>query len=239
MRRTQTQSSDFAPSFDRTPSIEINNEEVLEKVISASFQEHNITNKERNSIYRITPEHMKRVFMASFSGEDPVALEKINHTDDKNTIVPERFDILCGRAKVSYNHIGNRRFRVIIQMNRERYQTSIARDDKTCIIYEIVKMIRSCGRFLKLNTDTNQFYDVGDDFAREKVSHALRSAKAPKREKAPKKRNCAPKSYTDQENINYATLFQDQQNIFQQLVCQKELSSMNNECLDSTKCPLS
>eukprot|EP00548_Thalassiothrix_antarctica_P002869 CAMPEP_0194139672 /NCGR_PEP_ID=MMETSP0152-20130528/9288_1 /TAXON_ID=1049557 /ORGANISM="Thalassiothrix antarctica, Strain L6-D1" /LENGTH=166 /DNA_ID=CAMNT_0038837601 /DNA_START=57 /DNA_END=553 /DNA_ORIENTATION=- len=166
MRQSQNQSSESISSPDTTHSLNISNEKVLEKVISASFQEQNLTNMStigRNFISRITPKNMKKVFMKAFQDEDIISNNNKIDTNDKK-IVPERFDILCGRDKISHSHIGNRRFKVIIKMNREKYQTALVRDEKTRITSEIVAMIRSCqpgGRFLKLDTETNQFYDVG------------------------------------------------------------------------------
>mmetsp|Transcript_14227 Transcript_14227/g.22228 ORF Transcript_14227/g.22228 Transcript_14227/m.22228 type:complete len:256 (+) Transcript_14227:64-831(+) len=91
-------------------------------------------------------------------------------------VSPNDFDIICGRSKLSHNHTGNKRFRIIVDMNRERYQHAPSRGDKTRITQEIMDMIRcSGGRFLKWMDD--RWMDASEDYVREKVSHALRSAK--------------------------------------------------------------
>jgi hypothetical protein len=128
-------------------------------------------------------------------------------------------DVLCGRDKMSHAHSGNKRFRQIIERHRESYQTASCREKKTSITCQIVKMIRDCeGRFLKRDDETGEWSDVGDDYAREKVSHALRSAKDPNRPKI-KKTRVVPKFVPspEQEAIFRATL-RDQQRIFQSLV---------------------
>merc|ERR1711933_63850 len=33
-------------------------------------------------------------------------------------------DVLCGRDKITFSHCGNKRFRVVINMHRERYQNT-------------------------------------------------------------------------------------------------------------------
>lgn len=164
---------------------------------------------------------MKQLFLSSFRNEDTSE----DLPDEKEEIRPKRYDIICGRDKLSHAHVGNKRFRIVIEANRERYQTAPSRDDKTRITCEIVNMIKSCrpgGRFLKLNTDTKTWSDVGDEYAREKVSHALRSAKDPSRKKVRKKRKAVPKNHTEEENNVFSSLLEEQQRIFRSLVQREE-----------------
>lgn len=96
-----------------------------------------------------------------------------------NTIPGDNFisslDVLCGRGKRSFNHSGNRRFRFIIAMNLQSYQEAPTRSKKSVVIDSIVDGIRKAGgSFLKMNYDTTQHVDIGDDAARNKVGHALR-----------------------------------------------------------------
>ena len=75
------------------------------------------------------------------------------------------------------------------------------------------------------------WYDVGDTYAREKVSHALRSAKDPNRERIRKKRKVVKHIPTQEEETEYRTLLQDQQQIFQTFVQQEA----NGECTAETE----
>jgi hypothetical protein len=110
-------------------------------------------------------------------------------------------------------------------MNRERYQSCSSREAKTRITDEIIKEIRKCGgRFLKLNEDTNTYEDVGDEYAHEKVSHALRSAKDPKKKAPRKKRKIVRKPPTPQENKTFEFLYTEQQRIFQELLAAHQAS---------------
>merc|ERR1712045_295261 len=67
---------------------------------------------------------------------------------------PGPYDIVCGRNSGAYNYIGNRRFRVTIEMNPQRYIDSPTREDKTNVIKSIVWMLHEQvgARFLKKET---------------------------------------------------------------------------------------
>jgi hypothetical protein len=114
---------------------------------------------------------------------------------------PSQNDVLFGRGKVSilhysmkttvlvfllalkYNqpfqgHQGNMRLHKIVNLHKERYLSS-RRYDKLAIADDIVRDIKSGrrgepGRFMKRANGEEYWIEVGDDVAREKVSHALR-----------------------------------------------------------------
>mmetsp|Transcript_22978 Transcript_22978/g.34851 ORF Transcript_22978/g.34851 Transcript_22978/m.34851 type:complete len:547 (+) Transcript_22978:101-1741(+) len=88
---------------------------------------------------------------------------------------PEDFDILLGRGKTSFNHVGNRRFRVFIDINLQRYMDAQSRMEKTLVVNSVVEAIQDGGgRFLKQDNKTKKWYKVNAKMAREKVGHALR-----------------------------------------------------------------
>jgi hypothetical protein len=141
-------------------------------------------------------------------------------------VTPTKFDVLCGRDFESHSHEGNRRFRAIIVMNCERYQNAKKRDDKYSITDEIVNEIGGC--FLRKDPKTNMWRDIGRHSAHEKVSHALRSAKAPNtpKKKCPRgTRTIVPKDAAKGENPVYDFLFTQQQCIFRELLKAEELSA--------------
>jgi hypothetical protein len=83
------------------------------------------------------------------------------------------YDVLCGRHKLAFNNIGNRRLRVTVSLSLERYLASPSRQDKSLIIISIVKLIQEIGgRFLQWKKD--HWIELGEKQAREKVGHALR-----------------------------------------------------------------
>jgi hypothetical protein len=128
-------------------------------------------------------------------------------------------DVLCGRDKVSHSHIGNKRFRRIIESFREQYQHAESRDQKTQISSQVIDMIhKDGGRFMKLEESTGLWEEVGSQYEREKVSHALRSAKDPNRPREKKPRKTKKYVPTEEENNAFRQALQDQQQIFQSLM---------------------
>jgi hypothetical protein len=87
---------------------------------------------------------------------------------------PSDYSVICGRGKENFNHIGNRRFRILTSMSMERYsRTDNNKATKSAIVSEIVAIVRQAGgNFCKYKT--GEWYEVGDYYAREKVSSLLR-----------------------------------------------------------------
>lgn len=125
-------------------------------------------------------------------------------------------DVLCGRERQIHAHQGNRKFRHLINMNRERYQTATSREVKTSITAEIVETVRlSGGRFLK--QDEGIWREVDPNYAHEKVSHALRSAKDPNKPKQKRTRNVNIRPPSVEEEHFFQILAADQERIYQNL----------------------
>jgi hypothetical protein len=85
-----------------------------------------------------------------------------------------RNDVLCGRGGGTNVHPGNRRFRDLINGNRLAYLKA-RKNDKPDISRSIVRTIRDKGgRFLKRDGKRDLWFEIGDEFAREKTAQALR-----------------------------------------------------------------
>jgi hypothetical protein len=93
---------------------------------------------------------------------------------DKKKFLPPGYilgdnDVYCGRGTLCFNHNGNRRFRLLVLANIQRYMFSTTKLEKSSIIYDIVDQIRaSCnpgGGFVKKDNDTGLYYEVGDCLA--------------------------------------------------------------------------
>mgnify|MGYP000355822854 CR=1 FL=1 len=83
------------------------------------------------------------------------------------------YSVVCGRGKDSFNHVGNRRFRVLASMFIGRYSDADSKTAKSAIVSEIVGVIRQAGgHFCKYGKGA--WFEVGDHHAREKVSALLR-----------------------------------------------------------------
>lgn len=83
-------------------------------------------------------------------------------------------DVLSGRGGGTNIHPGNRNFRDLINMHRRAYLKA-TKNDKPAISRAVVRAIRETGgKFLKKNEKEGQWYEIGDDAAREKASQAFR-----------------------------------------------------------------
>lgn len=93
---------------------------------------------------------------------------------------PGMNDVMCGRGGGTNNHIGNIRFRQLVNGHKLRYLAA-TKSEKPMVSREVVTIWRSLvppGRFLKQQTSADGksglWSDVGDKKAREKASQCLR-----------------------------------------------------------------
>eukprot|EP00980_Cylindrotheca_fusiformis_P005561 scaffold1177_cov79-Cylindrotheca_fusiformis.AAC.3 len=93
---------------------------------------------------------------------------------------PGNWDVVCHSGKEAHNHVGNRRFRLCIENNIQSYSAAKSRSEKSAIISEIVTSIRESstqgGGFVRLDSNTRRWYEVGDKVARDKVGQTLRDS---------------------------------------------------------------
>jgi hypothetical protein len=128
-------------------------------------------------------------------------------------------DVLCGRDKLSHGHVGNKQFRRLIEKHRAAYQSAPSREAKTQITCKVIASIHGYGgRFLKLDDSSGTWDEVSDLYAREKVSHALRSAKDPYRPRIKKRRQMKEYVPTPEEESLFQDALADQQQIFQSMI---------------------
>jgi hypothetical protein len=86
---------------------------------------------------------------------------------------PSDHSVICGRGKDSYNHTGNRCFRILASAFAERYSRADCKTVKAALVFNIVTMIRQAGgHFCKY--EKGAWFEVGDRYAREKVSAFFR-----------------------------------------------------------------
>jgi hypothetical protein len=86
-------------------------------------------------------------------------------------------DVLCGRGKISFNHVGNKRFRELISRSMERYMGAETRFEKSLVVQSVIEEIQqSGGRFLKKDISAGKWVEVSAHHTNEKVGHALRDA---------------------------------------------------------------
>ena len=155
-------------------------------------------------------------------GSSQNALADNEDLDKKPAAMPagvNASDVLCGRDKTSHAHVGNKHFRRIIEAHREDYQNAQCRDQKTNITCQVIASIHiNGGRFLKLNDNSGLWEEVSEQYAREKVSHALRSAKDPNRPKVKKPRKTKQYVPSAEEDKQFHEALKTQKEIFQTLL---------------------
>ena len=98
--------------------------------------------------------------------------------DPSDKIIPHENDILLGRGGKNNRHIGNDKLRTLARTYVEAYTRS-TKKGKSNISWDLVKAVRSMkppGRFLKRDSVSGTWQDIGDDAAREKTSQAMRDA---------------------------------------------------------------
>jgi hypothetical protein len=90
---------------------------------------------------------------------------------------PHEHDVLCGRGGGTNNHVGNMRWRMLVAQNKQLY-VSLQNIEKNILSKSIVHVIRNQnppGRFLRKDSYTGLWYDVGDQLAQGKTLQALRN----------------------------------------------------------------
>jgi hypothetical protein len=87
---------------------------------------------------------------------------------DEDSLRP--YDIICGRCRTAFNNVGNRRFRVTISANVQRYMDAPRRADKKVVITSIEHaLITEAGaRFLK-RAKGGTFVQISKKEARNKI----------------------------------------------------------------------
>jgi hypothetical protein len=104
-------------------------------------------------------------------------LERMKSASNHNKVrvgVPGRHDVLLGRGKASYEHMGNLRLRYLVESRAKQYDLATRSSGKKQITHEIVQLVKdSTGRFLE--DDAAGWVEVEDDVARLKVSHIFRT----------------------------------------------------------------
>ena len=101
-------------------------------------------------------------------------------------ITPRDEDVLFGRGGKTNHHPGNKRLREIVTSYKSIYRQA-KKVDKPKVAKLIVGALRAASppsRFLRVNDTTNQWEDVGDRRASEKVSQSLREKDKDEREAA-------------------------------------------------------
>jgi len=88
---------------------------------------------------------------------------------------PKSSDILCGRGNVFSGHEGNQYFGGFVRSNLRKYVEAPSRSEKIRVVDEIHREIKTSGvRFVKVDSETQRWYELNDVQAHQKIGHAIR-----------------------------------------------------------------
>lgn len=77
-------------------------------------------------------------------------------------------DVLCGRGKKCFKHVGNEIFRTMVQESLRSYAVAPTKTEKTFIIRAVINRVRARspnGGFVKHDPLTGRYYEVGETMA--------------------------------------------------------------------------
>jgi len=89
------------------------------------------------------------------------------------------FDVMCGRDKECFNNVGNRRFRVMININLQKYMRCKSRQMRSEMILALTRELLGAEghfRFIRKIKGENRFIVLDFKQSRDKIGHALRDA---------------------------------------------------------------
>jgi len=94
-----------------------------------------------------------------------------------NEFQPSKRDVICGRGKKCYGHVGNQRFREMVLAKLDDYSQAKSKLAKSGILWNVVaNQVRRKGGYFVKQDKFGRWYDVGDFHAREKASQMFRDA---------------------------------------------------------------
>lgn len=90
--------------------------------------------------------------------------------------VPGPNDVICARGKTVWNHVGNKRFRAIVDKYCDQYKNVSSKYERSIIVTEIVNAVRAQGNgFVRFDEANGEWVEAGNMAAREKVGQYFRS----------------------------------------------------------------
>jgi hypothetical protein len=112
----------------------------------------------------------------------------VGHGAEFVPTTPTERDVLLGRGGRTNNHAGNKRYLEAKERIQERYMAA-SKQGKTVISQDLVNVVHAWGgRFLKMDTTTEQWYEADEIVARKKASQSLREINTPEERLAKRQR---------------------------------------------------
>jgi hypothetical protein len=96
---------------------------------------------------------------------------------DQKNFTPGSYDVLVTRSRTAYKHVGNRRFKIIIELNAPTYAMAKTKMDKSLIVASVLNIVQSAGgNFMRKNRKTSVWEVAPVVTSQEKIGHSLRMA---------------------------------------------------------------
>lgn len=157
----------------------------------------------------------------------------------RSTLSPAPMDVICGRGK-NIAHPGNRRFHLLVSSKKQAYQHAKRREEKTNITTEILQQLRSgpeASRFLIRDLKSEEWVEVDETYAREKISHSLRSKPSEQRRKrSQEKRKTSRKAKLSAEFERLVhRVIEEQQQLLKRMIENEFLSGSRQLSSESEK----
>jgi hypothetical protein len=142
--------------------------------MSSSSSKTNLTN---SKAHKLKTNKKKKMAMLNLSDNGLKKEPKMRLLPESFT--PSKHDFVCGRGRKIFMHVGNQRFRQLVERRLQEYSNAANKLEKSCIICEMVLYLRTSsphGGFVKRNSKDGRWYLLGDFLSREKTSQAFRDA---------------------------------------------------------------
>ncbi len=134
---------------------------------------------ERWSKRRKLEQMKKQKAEAEQTSEDQTSKALVVQVQPRRVGTPGQNDVLLGRGRLYYSHVGNLRLRYIITERSQAYDEA-GSWEKKIVCFEIVKRIKNkSGRFLR--EDCAGWIEVDDETAMKKISHSFRTLRGLKK----------------------------------------------------------
>ena len=88
---------------------------------------------------------------------------------------PGEYDVICSRGKQYYNHIGNIRFRTMIENRVDQYCRAETKVVKSAVVVSIVHAIRvlsPAGGFVRFSVKRGCYVEIGDELVSQDFMNA-------------------------------------------------------------------
>lgn len=119
--------------------------------------------------------------MSTDNDEDEIANLRLDNADSLRSTrycsahEPKTFDVLCGRGRDCYEHVGNKEFRDMIDANVRLYEETTTKHERGTIVTGIVRHIRkNGGNFLRFDNQQQTWIELPEYEARQKVGQTIR-----------------------------------------------------------------